>query len=239
MTSEHQNFPIEPIGKVVSPFHEKFAVPRQPNLTPSVISQVVIDQPYGVPEAFAGIEEFSHIWLLFRFHQNLQQGWRAQVRPPRLGGNKKLGVFATRSSFRPNGFGMSVVSLISVEVGSAQVTLNVSGLDLVDGTPIYDIKPYVPYVDSISDAQGGFASETPEIISVCFSETAQQQLEQFSTQPEQLRSQISEVLAQDPRPAYRKQAPEDPNQYGTHFNGLNFRWHVQHGSIEIFEIKPL
>lgn len=236
---QQQNFPVEPIGKVVAPFTEKFAVPRQSNLTPSVLSQIIIHPPYGVPEAFAGIEEFSHIWLLFRFHQNLEQGWRAQVRPPRLGGNKKRGVFATRSSFRPNGFGMSVVPLISVESDAQQVVLNVSGLDLVNDTPVYDIKPYIPYADALPEARGGFADERPATLAVCVTPAAAQQLQQLSNNASALTQQVIEVLAQDPRPAYRKLADQDTNHYGTHFGGFNFRWHVQGDTIEIFEIRPL
>lgn len=227
---------VTPIAIVKAPFKEKFAIPRQPNLTPSVISKIVVPLPFGTPEAFAGLEDFSHVWLLFRFHHNLEQGWKAQVRPPRLGGNQKKGVFATRSSFRPNGFGMSVVPLLDICHDSNQVVLSVSGLDLVDGTPIYDIKPYIPYVDAIPDANAGFAPEPPEVMKVVFTPIATSQLQALSAVYDALEHQVKEVLAQDPRPAYRKTAKHDPHQYGTRFAEFNFRWQVVNHKIEVFEV---
>lgn len=236
MSEKQTNTDIEPIGWVRAPFNEKFAVPRQPSLAPSVKSQIQVQPPYGVPEAFAGLEEFSHIWIWFRFHQNLDRGWKAQVRPPRLGGNKKIGVFATRSSFRPNGFGMSVVPLLGINAEKDGVILIVSGLDLVDGTPVYDIKPYVPYVDAIPEANGAFAGASPELITVRFSIEAETQLQTLCNNPQLLRAQVTEILAQDPRPAYRKQAKTDPNHYGTAFADMNFRWQVVEQEIVVTEV---
>ena len=228
---------INAIAWVASPFKEKFAIPRQPNLAPSVVSQIIVPKPYGTVEAFSGLEEFSHIWLLFRFHQNLTKGWKPQVRPPRLGGNQKMGVFATRSSFRPNALGLSVVPLLEIKCLSDKVTLLVNGLDLVDGTPIYDIKPYIPYVDAIPDASSGFAPDAPDVIDVLFKPEALRQLKTLSNEYRELETQLREVLSQDPRPAYRKQAKHDPHQYGTSFDSFNFRWQVIDNSIEVFEVN--
>ncbi|WP_338293600.1 tRNA (N6-threonylcarbamoyladenosine(37)-N6)-methyltransferase TrmO [Planctobacterium marinum] len=228
---------ISAIGQVKSPFKEKFAIPRQPNLTPSVISEVVVPLPFGTAEAFEGIEEFSHIWLLFRFHHNLQQGWKPQVRPPRLGGNQKKGVFATRSSFRPNGFGISVVPLVNVATTAQEVRLQVSGLDLADGTPIYDIKPYIAYVDAIPNAHSGFAPDAPQLMAVHFTTEALCKLKALSSDHKTIEVQVKEVLAQDPRPAYRKQAKQDAHQYGTSFDDFNFRWQVIDNKIEVFEVN--
>lgn len=243
MTSPHVSstevFPIHAIGKVISPFHEKFAVPRQPGLTPSVISEIHVKEPYGTKQAFEGLEAFSHIWLIFSFHQNKEQGWKAQVRPPRLGGNEKLGVFATRSSFRPNGLGMSVVKLIDIRFNRASTVLSVTGLDVVDGTPVIDIKPYIAYTDAIADAGSGFAQAPPDTIEVVFTKQATGQLEKLSMEPELRQQQIAEALAQDPRPAYRKRKKQDDNEYGVGFAGMNFKWRLENHKIYVFAVTKI
>ena len=185
---------MQPIAYIRSPFAEKFGVPRQGNLAPHVYSEIVFEPAYRNEDCVRGLEKFSHLWLIWQFHCNGTE-WHPTVRPPRLGGNTRLGVFATRSPFRPNGLGLSVVKLVSVEPGPV---IRVSGADMVDGTPIFDIKPYVPYSDSIPDAAGGF-TETP--------------WEPLAVQlPEKLPSgataewceALRETLAQDPRPAYQQ-----------------------------------
>ena len=187
---------MQPIAYIRSPFAEKFGVPRQGNLAPHVISEIVFEPAFRNEDCVRGLENFSHIWLIWQFHCNGSE-WHPTVRPPRLGGNTRLGVFATRSPFRPNGLGLSVVKLVSVEPGPV---LRVSGADMVDGTPIYDIKPYVPYSDAIPDAAAGF-TETPwEPLAVQLPE----KLPSGAT-PDWCAA-LRETLAQDPRPAYQQDA---------------------------------
>ncbi len=190
---------MEPIAHIRSPFADKFGVPRQGNLAPHVISEIVFTPGYRNPECVRGIEAFSHLWLIWGFHCNEEAGWHPTVRPPRLGGNTRVGVFATRSPFRPNGLGLSVVRLLSVEPGPI---LRVSGADMVDGTPIYDIKPYIPYADSLPEATGGF-TETPRTMLEVQLDCP---LPRAATQEWALA--MREVLAQDPRPAYQ----DDPQR---------------------------
>lgn len=188
---------MQPIAHIRSPFAEKFGVPRQGNLAPHVISEIVFEPAFRNEDCVRGLEKFSHIWVIWQFHCNGQE-WHPTVRPPRLGGNTRLGVFATRSPFRPNGLGLSVVKLISVEPGPV---LRVSGADMVDGTPVFDIKPYVPYSDSVPEALGGF-TETPwEPLAVQLPPS----LPKGAT--EEWCQALCETLAQDPRPAYQ-QDPE-------------------------------
>lgn len=209
--TEKMTFQIEPIGVIHSPYKEKFAVPRQPGLVPSARATLVLCGDANTPESIRGIEQFSHLWLLFLFDQNLSAGWRPTVRPPRLGGNDRIGVFASRATFRPNGIGMSAIRLIGVRHEKGQVLLDLAGVDLVDGTPVIDIKPYIPYSDSVPDASGGFAAETPELLPVEFTPAALAQLDGEDAAYQQ--AVIEEVLAQDPRPAYKKGKTDD-KRYG-------------------------
>jgi tRNA-Thr(GGU) m(6)t(6)A37 methyltransferase TsaA len=234
------NFNI--IATVNSPYKEKFAIPRQPGLVSAAKGEVRLTGEFNQIELVRELEQFSHIWLLFVFHGTQAQGWKPLVRPPRLGGNKKMGVLATRSTFRPNPIGMSVVKLDKItydEVKShsqRQVILHISGLDLLDKTPIIDIKPYIPYSDAI-EAQAGFAQHQPEhIITVTFSEKAQQALVQFKHQHSELQQLIEQVLAQDPRPAYKQQKTDD-KIYGIALHQLNIQWRMSHlNSIDVIDI---
>lgn len=214
-------FDIAPIGHIESPYREKFAVPRQPRLARSVTSRVRLCGESNCIEAVRGIEQFSHIWLLFLFDHNLDSGWKPTVRPPRLGGNERVGVFATRSSFRPNGIGMSAVEFKGIEQKGSQVYLQLGSVDLVDATPIVDIKPYIPYSDAITTAFAGFAENEPELIDVNFSHSAEQKLIQ-AADGQYKRQVILEILSQDPRPAYKK-AKADDKEYGV----LLFNWNVK------------
>ncbi len=191
---------ISPIGFVESPYGEKFAVPRQPGLAPHARSFLRFYSPYSDPKAFYGLEGFSHIIVIFLFDRVEYSSFKATVRPPRLGGNKRVGVFATRSPFRPSRLGLSVLKLEQVLNEDGKAVLEVSGADLVDGTPIIDIKPYIPFVDAVADAKGGFAPEPPLLHKVSFSEQAKMDLALLS---EGERKAIAEALAQDPRPAYK------------------------------------
>ncbi|MGL5290902.1 MAG: tRNA (N6-threonylcarbamoyladenosine(37)-N6)-methyltransferase TrmO, partial [Vibrionaceae bacterium] len=179
-------------------------------------------------------EQFSHLWLLVLFDQNLQKGWSLMVRPPRLGGNERLGVFATRSTFRPNGIGMSAVKRENVQFANGQLSLTVSGCDLVDGTPIVDIKPYLPYSDAIEEATAGFAHREPETFPVIFSPAANAFL-QKQPQAAHKYQVICEVLAQDPRPAYKKNKP-DPNAYFAALFDLEVQFCVKGHEIHVLTI---
>lgn len=192
------------IGYHRSPLSQKFGIPRQPNLV-AVKSHIRFVAPYGTPDAFVGIEQYSHLWVLWQFHHNKEQAnFRPQVRPPRLGGNDKIGVFATRSMYRPSGVGLSVVGLDKVEVVDNQVILHIIGADMVDGTPILDIKPYLPYVDGVREATG---FDKPTSRNVIFDNKANDEfnvLIKSGLLTTDDKAVIGELIAQDPRPAYRQ-----------------------------------
>ena len=226
---------IKPIGVIHTPYKEKFAVPRQPRLAPSATAKLQLIGNANSPEAIRGIEQFSHLWLLFLFDQNLQAGWTPTVRPPRLGGNERIGVLSTRSPFRPNGIGMSAVELRQVKHTEGQVWLELGSVDLVDGTPIIDIKPYIPYSDAIFDANGGFAQTEPNLLDVTFSTIADQQL-RFHANKEQVRAVICEVLAQDPRPAYKKNST-DNKEYAVNLFDLNVKFKVNEQLVTVTAIE--
>lgn len=225
-----QTFEVKPIGILHSCFKEKFATPRQPGLVTAAWAQVELHPPYNQADAVAGLEEFSHIWLSFVFHQTAQQGWKPKVRPPRLGGNQKLGVFATRSTFRPNPLGLSLVKLESIDTHKG-VMLHVSGADLIDATPVLDIKPYLPWVESIADAKSGFAS-ADQVLQLPIYYSVQAQLA-LSGKPELLRL-IEQVLVHDPRPAYQQ---DIERIYGCNIADINLRWQVRLDRIEVVEIN--
>jgi tRNA-Thr(GGU) m(6)t(6)A37 methyltransferase TsaA len=190
---------ITPIGKVRSCFGSKFATPRQPGLCPSAWGELVFTEAFRDPSAVRGLEGFSHVWLIFGFHETVNQGWQPTVRPPRLGGNKRVGVFATRSTFRPNGLGLSLVKLTGFELRPSEgPVLLLGGLDLIDGTPIYDVKPYLPYAESVPEAESGFAPSAPELLQVVVTQEA---AVAFKKLPVRAQNVIRECLAQDPRPA--------------------------------------
>jgi len=207
---------MKPIGRVESCFGEKFGTPRQSGLVPEARGRIVFSDE--VPEgACRGLEEFSHVWIVFLFDQVSDEGERWFVRPPRLGGNEKKGVFATRSPFRPNRIGLSLVKLEAV----GDEAIEVSGLDLVDGTAVLDLKPYLPYVESVSEAVGGFAKEAPVMLEVDFVDGVKELLS------EERASLIVQVLAVDPRPAYH----DDERVYGCLIDGLNVKWQVRDGRV--------
>ena len=218
---------MEIIARIENGFREKFGVPRQSGLVPEVISRVVMAEKYSVREAFRGIEDYSHLWLLWEFDRAQQDDWRPTVRPPRLGGNTRLGVFATRSPFRPNAIGLSCVRIEGVEQTAEGSVLLVSGADLMDGTPIYDIKPYLPYADCKPEASGGFAPQRGKTLAVDFP------AELLSRVPEDKRDALTGVLAQDPRPHYQS----DPQRvYGMAFAGLEVRFRVADGAVYVVEV---
>lgn len=217
------NFTLTQIATIHSPYKEKFSVPRQPGLVPSASALLEIHPPFNDINAFSGLEGFSHLWLTFIFHKNKPNTkWQPMVRPPRLGGNKRIGVFATRSPNRPNPIGLSLVEFEGIFQQQGKLFLRLSNIDLVDGTPIIDIKPYIPYADSKPDASAGFAQQIPESSMVVkFSSSALQVIDEHKT----LRTLITEVLKQDPRPAYKKNS-EDDKVYAMHLLDFNITWQV-------------
>ncbi|MCK9705017.1 tRNA (N6-threonylcarbamoyladenosine(37)-N6)-methyltransferase TrmO [Pseudomonas syringae] len=226
------SYNVSPVGFVRSCFKEKFAIPRQPQLAPAARGVLELVAPFDQGEAVQGLEQVSHVWLLFLFHLALEDKPRLKVRPPRLGGNQSMGVFATRATHRPNGIGQSVVKLDKVEPGR----LWLSGIDLLDGTPVLDIKPYVPYADAIGDATNYIASAAPALIPVHWQHAALQQAGEHALRlNEPLVELIEQCLAQDPRPAYQLPMPE--RRYGAQFWDLDVRWHYpQAGVICVLEV---
>lgn len=224
---------VSPIGYLRSCFKEKFAIPRQPQLAPAARGVLELLPPFDRGQALEGLEQVSHVWLLFLFHQALEGRPRFRVRPPRLGGNRSLGVFATRSTHRPNGIGQSVVRLEKIEAGR----LWLSGIDLLDGTPVLDIKPYVPYADCLPEARNGIAEAPPPAIPLEWSEPALVQAQEHAARlDEPLVELIEQCLAQDPRPAY--QVPEPSRRYGVRFWDVEVRWHYPRpGLIRVLEVQ--
>jgi tRNA-Thr(GGU) m(6)t(6)A37 methyltransferase TsaA len=230
-------FSIEPIGVIHSPYQQKFAVPRQPGLVTAARAEIHLHPDYAHPDSVRGLTEFSHIWVLFIFHETVAAGWQPLVRPPRLGGNTRKGVFATRATYRPNGIGMSVVALESVQANEHGVIIRVRGADWVNGTPVIDIKPYLPYAENIAGARGGFADARPHsALTTIFQTAAEQQLQQLQGDYPDLRLLISQVLDQDPRPAYKKAAHQD-KVYGMSLYDLNIKWQVIGAENHVIQIS--
>lgn len=228
---------LEPLGFIQTPFKQKFAIPRQPRLVPEAIGKLTLVAPFDNADLFRDIEQFSHVWLLFMFHENLEKGWTPTIRPPRLGGNTRTGVLATRSTFRPNGIGMSAVKLLSV----SGKTITVGGVDLLDGTPIIDVKPYIPYSDIIDNANGGFADEAPQSdMQVVFCAAAIEQITTLTKSAKQkypqLQKLIENLLKQDPRPAY-KQQKTGMQEYGVELYDLEVNWQVEGNLTTVISIK--
>jgi len=231
---------FDPIAIIHSPYKEKFAVPRQPGLVPSAKAELEILPPYNDINAFLGLEAFSHLWLVFVFHKNRQQEqFSPTVRPPRLGGNKRMGVFATRSPSRPNPIGLSLVEFHGIKQYNGKIFLQLSNIDLVDETPIIDIKPYIPYADAKPQALAGFAQQSPEpVMKVVFSDQALQRLSQVEQDYPELQQLIIEVLQQDPRPAYKKNKP-DAKVYAVHLSDFNISWVNKDRSSTVMGIDPI
>lgn len=219
-------YQLKPIGVIKSCFGEKFGTPRQPGLVPAARATLLLDVAYK--DAVKGLDGFSHIWLCFWFNQTADQGWSPTVRPPRLGGNQRVGVFATRSNFRPNPMGWSVVELQGIEIHADVVKLSVGGADIVDGTPLLDIKPYLPYADSLPSAQAGFASAAPEF-------SVEVRLAPELTIEPTLKALIQQTIGLDPRPAYK--GLNDRGNYGTLLNDFDVNWRMLDGVAEVYSVK--
>ena len=230
-------FQFAQIGVLRSPYKEKFAVPRQPGLVKDGGGELHLLAPYNQADAVRGLEEFSHLWLLFVFHQTMEGGWRPTVRPPRLGGNARMGVFATRSTFRPNPVGMSLVELKGIRCQKDEVILQLGSLDLVDGTPIVDIKPYLPFAEAVPNASAGYAQQAPQAdMLVTFTPEVQHQLTGLEKRYPHSARFISQVLAQDPRPAYRK-GEDVGKSYAVLLLDFNVRWRVTEQGFEVFALE--
>ena len=217
------------IARIRNPYDGKFGVPRQSGLVEQVISTVVFEPEYRVAEALRGIEEFSHLWLIWGFDRAEREDWSPTVRPPRLGGNQRIGVFATRSPYRPNAIGLSCVRLVGTEKGKEGTVLKVAGADLMNGTPIYDIKPYLPYADCRPEATGGFTDRTEKrTVEVVIPEQAARGMA-----AEDLEA-LKAVLREDPRPAYQ----DDPERtYAFEFGGRHVEFRVKDGILEVTAIR--
>ena len=222
---------LRPIARVHTEFGSKFGVPRQSGLVPELTAVLEFEPEFRNPEAVRGLEAYSHIWLIWQFSENADRGWHPTVRPPRLGGNKRVGVFASRSPFRPNPLGLSCVRLLELKQDKERgPLLLLGGADLVDGTPVYDIKPYVPYADSHPDAAGGFTDEVAwRPLEVDFPR------ELLDRIPGEKQAALLGVLAMDPRPAYQ----EDPKRiYGFAFAGMELRFSVAEGRLQVLSAEP-
>jgi tRNA-Thr(GGU) m(6)t(6)A37 methyltransferase TsaA len=234
-----ETFHFQPIGLVHSCFREKFGIPRQPGLIPEARARLQLLPPYNRPEALEGLEGFSHLWLVFVFHQAMREEWRATVRPPRLGGNERVGVFASRAPYRPNPIGLSAVAFEGVEEEGGNLFLRLSGVDLVDGTPVLDIKPYVPYTDALPDARAGFAPEPPGLQArVIFSSEALAQLAQAKVKYPEIQALIEKVIGLDPRPAYYNEGSAKKH-FGMKLWDWDVRWTVEGDEACVTELDPL
>lgn len=223
---------MKPIAYIHNDYTAKFGIPRQSGLVEQVESTIVFEPEYRNPDALRGVEGYSHLWLLWIFSEAVRDGWSPTVLPPRLGGKTRMGVFATRSPFRPNPIGLSSVKLIGIDLHTKDgPVIHVAGADLMDGTPILDVKPYLPYTDSHPEAIGGFADPVRDYhLEVVFPEQWMAQV------PPRLREPVLGLLAQDPRPSYQN----DPDRiYGVAFGGYDFRFRVSEGVLTVCEVEKL
>ncbi len=224
------NVTIQVIARMHSDFATKFGIPRQSGLVEELRSTIVFEPEFRNPDALRGIEDFSHLWIIWQFSGAVRQGWSPTVRPPRLGGNTRMGVFATRSPFRPNNLGLSSVKLLGVEHTEKYGTvLHVGGADLMDGTPIFDIKPYIPYGDCHTDATGGFTDKAGEfLMEVDFPPAL------LSKLPQEKQEAAKGVLSHDPRPSYQR---KPGRVYGLTFAGFDIRFTVEENRLTVTEVN--
>ncbi|MFZ5571524.1 MAG: tRNA (N6-threonylcarbamoyladenosine(37)-N6)-methyltransferase TrmO [Thermodesulfobacteriota bacterium] len=231
-------YTFRPIGYFHSCFKEKFGIPRQPGIVENARGQLELLPDHGSPDTVRGLEDFSHIWLLFVFHAVTHRRQRTTVRPPRLGGNRRMGVFATRSGFRPNPIGMSVAELEGISRRQGSLLLHLKGIDLLDGTPVLDVKPYLPYADAVMKATGGFAeTEQPPLLRVEFDpEPLRHCMDREAADIPELHRFIVQMLENDPRPAYHRKHPQ-PKTFGTKVFDLEVRWVVSGDQARVIEIR--
>ncbi|MCU7890370.1 MAG: tRNA (N6-threonylcarbamoyladenosine(37)-N6)-methyltransferase TrmO [Candidatus Thiodiazotropha sp. (ex Ustalcina ferruginea)] len=231
------NYEFQTIGLIHSCFKEKFGIPRQSRLIPEAEARLEILPPFDRTEAFRELRDYSHLWITFVFHASARREWKPTVRPPRLGGNQRVGVFASRSPFRPNPIGLSVVKLLDMDLSNNSVNLHIGGIDLLDGTPVLDIKPYLPYVDAVPDARSGFAPSPPaKEIDLIFSAEAESVLQHLSEQQSaHLKQLIKRILQNDPRPAYLNDRKR--NRFGMRLYDFNIRREVSDRSFLVTHLE--
>jgi tRNA-Thr(GGU) m(6)t(6)A37 methyltransferase TsaA len=230
---------FSPIGIIRSCYTGRFGIPRQPGLVTAATAQLELFPAYGRDEAFAGLAGFSHVWVVFVFHDCLGTAWKPTVRPPRLGGRRKVGVFASRAPYRPNPIGLSAVELIGLERRNGRLCLRMRGADLLDGTPVLDIKPYLPYADALADAKAGYAPDPPgKDWRVELAPRAREQLMEADPRGElDLSRLIRQVLRQDPRPGYMDRYPERTD-FGMRLYGLEVRWRIAGDHLLVTSAAP-
>ncbi len=222
---------MKPIAHIETDFPTKFGIPRQSGLIDELVGRIVFEKEYRDPQALRGLDDFSHLWLLWEFSENKREDWSPTVRPPRLGGNKRVGVFATRSPFRPNPIGLSCVKLIAIKAEEEGTVLYVSGADLMNGTPIYDIKPYIPLTDCKPEATEGYTKETKQ-----YALTVDFPADLLTLVPEEKQPALIQVLEQDPRPSYI----DDPQrEYGVYFGKQNIRFTVNDHILTVIKVEAI
>lgn len=225
-----QDVSLKVIARMKSDFPDKFGIPRQSGLINSLVSTIVFEPEYRYRDALRGLEDFSHLWIIWQFSKAVRDTWSPTVRPPRLGGNTRMGVFATRSPFRPNALGLSCAKILGLEhTKNFGTVIHVSGADLMDGTPIFDIKPYLPYSDSHPDAVGGFTDTASDFIL-----TVNISSELVKKIPAEKRQALIDVLSHDPRPSYQT---DSSRIYGLSFAGMNIRFRVVKNTLTVLEIQ--
>lgn len=230
-------FMVQAIGVIQSPYKEKFAIPRQPNLVTTIESEIYLCGAMNSIDSVRALDEFSHLWVMFYFHQTAARSWQPLVRPPRLGGNKKVGVLASRSTHRPNPIGLSLVECLSIREQAGQVSIKIKGGDFVDGTPVIDIKPYLPYADTADNASVGYAPQPSGLEkTVSFSPQSETVIAKLSTSLPNLKRSIEEVLLQDPRPGYRRGQNED-RLYGVKLYDFNIKFKFTEQCIWVAAIE--
>lgn len=217
------------IARMKSDFNTKFGIPRQSSLVPSLVSTIIFEPEFRNSDALRGLDDFSHLWIIWQFSKAVRSDWSPTVRPPRLGGNQRMGVFATRSPFRPNAIGLSSVKIVAIETTAQYGTvIHVAGADLMDGTPILDIKPYIPYTDCHADASGGFTERAGDfILKVQFPDCL------LSKVPEEKRQALIDVLSHDPRPSYQS---DSDRVYGLNFAGRDIRFSIKDSVLTVLEV---
>lgn len=231
-----EKYSFEPIGRIHSPYREKFGIPRQPGLV-QVPGSIEIFPAWSRAEAFRELETFSHVWVMFVFHQAMRDNWKPMVRPPRLGGNERVGVFASRSMFRPNPIGLSVVELKAVRQQDGQIYLDIIGGDFLDGTPVLDIKPYLPYVDALPAARGGYAEQPPVTkFDIEFSPDVLEQIKTCSDKYPELEHIIRNILQFDPRPAYQEKKPSTKEDYAMRLYEFDVKWRIEDNHLNVYAL---
>ena len=223
-------YTIKAIARIRSDFPTKFGIPRQAGIVEELEARIVFEPEYRNPDALRGLEGFSHIWLIWQFSEAVREDWSPTVRPPRLGGNTRMGVFATRSPFRPNALGLSCVRLLGIEDTEEGKTLRVAGADLMDGTPIFDIKPYIPYADCKPEAESGFAPDPGVQLTVEFLPEAERHI------PPEKREALRGVLANDPRPRYKQ---DGERVYALEFAGREVKFQVKNNVLRVLSAEVL